>query len=99
MENKSNKKTYKDHTVSLQDTMGVDGDMRHWAIYGGQYDVLSEKEHLAKIMGLADDLYFGGHYNLKQHCNSEELIESLYSYAKSKGIKLEAKSYDSMNNE
>ena len=43
MENKSNKKTYKDHTVSLQDTMGVDGDMRHWAIYGGQYDVLSEK--------------------------------------------------------
>tara|TARA_R110001599_G_scaffold8233_7_gene39848 strand:- start:605 stop:898 length:294 start_codon:yes stop_codon:yes gene_type:complete len=94
MENKTNNKTNKDHTVSLQSQLGVKDDMRHWDIYSSDSNVLSEEEQLQKIMLLADDLYYCGHYLLSQFSINEELIESLYAYASSKGITLEAQFYE-----
>lgn len=99
MENKTNNKNTTDQSVALQSRLGVKDNMRHWDIYSSDSNVLSEEEQLKKIMLLADDLYYCGHYLLSQFSINEELIESLYAYASIKGIKLEAQFYEEKNNE
>lgn len=69
-------------------------DMSHWDIYSENNNVLSEKKQLQHIMNVADAFYKHGHHSLAGFHFNEEIINALFDYASTKGIKLEAKNFN-----